>query len=209
MNVLRSLATMLLLRTVGAVLSHLLVAAAMMALWIDPMFFGPEVASNVDPILMVEFVVLHSTAFLVAARFAKGFPGWVFIIVYTPIAIILGTQMSSFVVTAFVFWHLAAGVWGDFDMAERSIQGFLARYVPMFLWFVILPFVVVLFRLPGLGWEQYPRLAFRTEEGFSSAALTPAWATLYFAGRALWEIAVRHWERTGALSRFSTAVRKT
>jgi hypothetical protein len=157
----------------------------------------------------MEFLVLHSTAFLVGFRLMKGFPTWVFFLIYAPFGLILGASMSSYLATVLFFWHLASGVWGDFDMAERNIGGFLMRYLPSFLWFFMLPFAVVLLKLPALGWDEYPGLAFRTDQGFRSAALIPAWATLYFTGRACWEMAMRHWERTGALDRFLKAVQQT
>lgn len=181
----------------------------MAMLWSNPIVFGPGVARDVEFILVMEFLVLHSTAFLVGFRFMKGFPRWVFIPIYAPFAIVIGASTSSYLVTLLFFWHLAAGVWGDFDMADRNIGGFLVRYLPTFLWFALLPFAVVLLQLPALGWEEYPALAFRWDSGFRSAALLPAWATLYFAGRSLWEFAIRYWERTSALDRFITAVRNS
>jgi hypothetical protein len=118
----------------------------------------------------MEFLVLHSTAFLVGFRLMKGFPTWVFFLIYAPFGLILGASMSSYLATVLFFWHLASGVWGDFDMAERNIGGFLMRYLPSFLWFFMLPFAVVLLKLPALGWDEYPGLAFRTDQGFRSAA---------------------------------------
>jgi hypothetical protein len=209
MSLLRSIATILLLRSVGAVLAHAAMTAALVMLWRDPMVFGPGVAGDLEFLLLMEFLVLHSTAFLVACRFMKGFPSWVFIVLYAPFALMIGASMSSWLVTVLFFWHLASGVWGDFDTAERNVGSFLARYVPTFLWFMALPYAVVLLRVPTLGWEQYPSLAFTADDGFRSLALIPAWTTIYFAGRTLWEIAVRHWERTGQLQRFLTAVQKT
>lgn len=209
MNILRTVVTAVVLRTLGAVLSHAAVATAMAILWVNPMAFGPEAADDVELLLVLEFLVLHSTAFLVGFRFIKGFPRWIFILVYAPFAFILGASSSSYLVTVLFLWHLASGVWGDFDLAERHIGGFLVRYLPTFLWFAVLPFAVVLLGLPALGWEAYPGLAFRADNGFRSAALIPAWATLYFVGRALWEIAIRRWERTGKLQRFITAMQNS
>jgi hypothetical protein len=123
----------------------------------------------------MEFLVLHSTAFLVGFRLMKGFPTWVFFLIYAPFGLILGASMSSYLATVLFFWHLASGVWGDFDMAERNIGGFLMRYLPSFLWFFMLPFAVVLLKLPALGWDEYPGLAFRTDQGFRSAAQRSAY----------------------------------
>ena len=209
MTLLRSLAAILLLRSVGAVLSHAAMAIVMAMLWVDPMVFGSGVARNIEFLLVMEFLVLHSTAFLVGFRFMKGFPTWVFIIVYAPFALILGSATSSYLITGLFFWHLASGVWGDFDTAERNVGIFLMRYLPTFLWFAALPFIVYLFKLPALGWEAHSGLWFRSDGGRTIPALFPAWATLYFGGRTLWEIAIRHWERTGELERFITRVQKT
>ena len=209
LNLIRGLLTTLLLRKLGAVVSHAAIAIVMAMLWIDPTVFGLGAARQVEFMLVLEFLALHSTAFLVGFRFIKNFPRWIFIVVYTPFALVLGAAMSSHLVAILFVWHLASGVWGDFDTAERNVGIFLMRYVPAFLWFVIVPVAVLLLRLPALGWEAYPGLAFRTDEGFRSAALFPAWATLYFAGRSYWEYALRRWESTGALDRFLTAVQKT
>ncbi len=177
----------------------------MAIIWINPLVLGLEVARDVELFLLMEFLVLHSTAFLVGFRFLKGFPRWVFIVIYAPFALILGASSSSFLITILFFWHLASSVWGDFDLAERNVGGFLVRYLPTFLWFVLLPFAVVVLRLPALGWEAHPGLAFSWDNGWRSAALLPAWATLYFFGRTVLEVAIRRGERTGALDRFISA----
>jgi len=45
-------------------------------LWVDPVALGRSVPGDLFPILMFEFLVLHSTAFLVGFRVLKGFPMW-------------------------------------------------------------------------------------------------------------------------------------
>lgn len=203
MRLLRALLAALLLRSLGAVLAHAVIAATMALLWWNPMIFGPDVAGDMEIMLIVEFLVLHSTAFLVGFRMVKGFPRWVLLLIYAPFALVLGGLLSSWILIVPFFWHLAAGVWGDFDTAERHVMGFVIRYLPVVVFFIALPPLVVLFDLPAWGWAEYPTLWFETDQGQSYPALTPAWSTLYFAGRAVWEIAVRHWERTGAIDRFA------
>lgn len=209
MRLLRAVAAFLLLRSAGAVLSHTAVAVCMALLWLDPMVFGPDVAEDLLYMLILEFIALHSTAFLVAFRWMKGFPRWVFILFYAPFVLAVASMMSSAWVGIAFLWHLASGVWSDFDTAERAVERFVARYVPTFAWFILLPYPIVLFGLPPLGWEAHPSLALETDQGFSSLALVPAWTTLYFAGRAVWEILVRWWERTGDLDRFFRKLRST
>lgn len=208
MNTLRGVLAALLLRSLGAVLSHLAVAIGMLVLWIDPMAFGPDTAGNLELLMALEFVVLHSTAFMVAFRFMKGFPRWVFSVLYAPFGLMIGFAASSWVLILLFAWHLGSGIWGDFDMAERHVGGFLVRYVPVFLWFVLLPFVVAVLPLPGLGWNEYPSLA-KDVMGTSKPAFVPAWAMFYFGGRAVWELLVHQWEQSGALHRFIDRARQT
>ena len=51
MSLLRGLLTALLLRSVGAVLSHVAVAIAMLILWLDTMAFGPDAAGDLEFLL--------------------------------------------------------------------------------------------------------------------------------------------------------------
>jgi len=86
--------------------------------------------------------------------------------------------------------------------------GFLVRYLGVFALFIVGLVIGSFPGVPALGWED-SSFSMRFDDGGRNDSLIPVWGTVYFAGRTVWEVLVRFWERTGAMTHFIDRVRKT
>lgn len=203
MELLRRLAVALALRAVGATASHLVMAAIYAVGWVSAYALGPHFPDDLSLLMVFEFLFLHSAGFILGFRAMPRVPNWLVIPMYLPVVVFLAVQASSWLLLVFFGWHLVSGAWSEVELGDREIGPMLVKYFPILLLFGAATMAALLLPWPELGWASVPsRLGWTFEDsGRTVRHVVPVWGTLYFTGRAAWEILFRRWERSGGPER--------
>ena len=150
--------------------------------WISPFAFGQEGPHACMAILIMEFITVHSTTFLIAQSGARqvGLTA----LLYIPFVAFAAMLVRAIWPIAMFAWHVYGTVSVFRGGSEARRIEALVRWAICFALFVLCLGLAAFLPWPDLGWRQETTSDFAWSRGTGELVyhVTPAWGTLYFLG---------------------------
>ncbi len=147
--------------------------------WISPFAIEPRAPYACMAIMMMEFISIHSTGFLVV--FSGTRVVWLTVLIYVPF--VLAAAFFSKAVWPLVMfaWHVYGTVSAFRGNDPSRKREAIVRWVICFVLFMLCVGLAMI-PWPALGWGEAttPDLAWSSDSGETAYHITPAWGTLYF-----------------------------
>ncbi|MDD4871087.1 MAG: hypothetical protein PHR77_11065 [Kiritimatiellae bacterium] len=150
-------------------------------IWVNPLIFD-DVLRGCALILIIEFLTVHSTVFIVFVAKEK-VSMWLLLIYIVAVVIAAGATRTIWPIPFFA-WHIYDTMKAFRNASEGQIKTLWLRWFVTIVLFLLAIMPAVVLPLPDLGWHHgivSSDFAWR-EEGSSrlNYHVTPAWGTIYF-----------------------------
>lgn len=167
---------------VELVLSDIALLAFFLTTWVSPFVFGQRAPHACMAILIMEFITVHSTAFLVAQSGSRQVVLTAF--VYIPFVAFAGVLVRAIWPITMFAWHVYGTVSVFTGGSDARRNEALIRWAICFALFMLCLGLAAFLPWPDLGWREETTADFAWSRGTGEVVyhITPAWGTLYFLG---------------------------
>jgi len=150
-------------------------------IWVNPLIFD-DVLKGCTLILIIEFLTVHSTVFIVLVAKEK-VSMWLLLVYIVAVVFAAGITRTIWPVPFFA-WHIYDTMKAFRNASEGQIKTLGARWLATIVLFFFAVIPAVFLPLPDLGWHDgiVSRDFAWMEEGSGrlNYHVTPAWGTIYF-----------------------------